>query len=356
MFENLARSVSLVAAKAFLILIIGSGGATAFGQTLYDSFADGSFTTNPVWSGTTSTWTVVPDSDVATGAAGSNTLRLNAAAGTTGTEYLSSQIGTWGVSQEWFFFLGRRAQSATAANQSYFWLYANEANLNSPTVDGYRIAFGDDTGNDDIRLEFIVNGAVSTSVITFSRTPIPEGITDYGFIVRVTRSAAGMWQIFTATLPSASGTGAVATDSPAVLSRPILQGFGTNNSLIPVDGGFIGVAALHTADANALTAAEFDQIYFTAAVPTAATVTVGGRVTTASGYGIGGIVVSIDGGSLSEPMYARTSPFGYYTFEGIPAGQAYIISVSSKQYTFNPPTRALVVQDAVGDADFVAEP
>lgn len=87
----------------------------------------------------------------------------------------------------------------------------------------------------------------------------------------------------------------------------------------------------------------------------AATVTVSGRVTNASGYGIGGVTVSIDGGSLSEAMYARTSPFGYYTFEGIPAGQVYIVTVSSKRYTFNPPNRAITVQEDVGNADFVAQ-
>ncbi|HLM02614.1 MAG TPA: carboxypeptidase-like regulatory domain-containing protein [Pyrinomonadaceae bacterium] len=87
----------------------------------------------------------------------------------------------------------------------------------------------------------------------------------------------------------------------------------------------------------------------------AATVSVGGRVTNASGYGIGGVTLSIDGGSLSEPIFARTSPFGYYTFEGIPAGQVYVITVSSKSYTFNPPSRAITVQDSVSDADFVAQ-
>jgi hypothetical protein len=350
--KNLFQRLSYVAAATFFVFVIGG---SAFGQTLYESFTDGDFTATPVWTGTNATWTIVPDSDVAAGAPASSTLRLNAVAGTAGTEYLSSQIGNWGVSQEWYFFIGRRAQAATSANQSYFWLYANEANLNSATVDGYRIAFGDDTGNDEIRLEYIVNGALNTAVIAFNRTPIPNDITDFGFLVRVTRSPAGLWQIFTPALPTASGTGNVATITPDTLSRPILQGSGTNNALFLGAGGFMGVAALHTADANALTAAEFDQIYFNAAVPTAATVTVSGRLTTANGYGIGGAMVSIDGGSLSEAMYAQTSPFGYYTFEGIPAGQAYIITVSSKRYTFNPPNRVITVQEDVGNADFVSQ-
>jgi hypothetical protein len=87
----------------------------------------------------------------------------------------------------------------------------------------------------------------------------------------------------------------------------------------------------------------------------AATVSVGGRVTNTSGSGLSGVIVSIDGGSLSAPMYTRTSPFGYYTFEGIPAGLTYIVTVSSKQYTFSPPSRIIDVQDSVSNADFVSQ-
>lgn len=87
----------------------------------------------------------------------------------------------------------------------------------------------------------------------------------------------------------------------------------------------------------------------------AAGVSVGGRVITASGNGISGVTVSINGGSLAEPIYARTSPFGYYTFEGIPAGQTYILTISSKTYTFNPASRAVNVQDSLTDVDFVAQ-
>lgn len=87
----------------------------------------------------------------------------------------------------------------------------------------------------------------------------------------------------------------------------------------------------------------------------AATVSVGGRVTNAGGYGLSGVTVSINGGSLSEAMTVRTSPFGYFTFEGIPAGQTYIISVASKQYTFSPPSRVIEVQDSVNDVTFVSQ-
>lgn len=156
------KLINFVAILSITLLL----GATAFGQTLYDSFSDGNFTANPVWVGTTGTWMVVADSDAAAGAIGSNTVRLAAPTATAGTEYLSSQISSFGTSQEWGVFFGRRAQAFTTTNQQYFWLYANESNLNSATVDGYRLAIGDNSGDDEIRLEYILNGAVSSMVIT----------------------------------------------------------------------------------------------------------------------------------------------------------------------------------------------
>ena len=236
---------------------------------LYDSFTDGNFTAAPVWGGNTSLWTIVANSDAAAGATGSSTLRLNAAATST-TDYLSSQINTWTTSQEWGVWFGRRAQAFTAANQQYFWLYANESTLNNATVDGYRLAIGDDAGNDEIRLEYIVNGAVNATVITSSGA-ITNGLTDIGFLVRVTRSSSGAWQIFTSTLPTANGTGAIATAVPDSTNATVSQGSATHNTLVPATNGYLGVAALHSTGGSAIIGAEFDQVYFTPAAAAVAT-------------------------------------------------------------------------------------
>src|SRR5881398_3396001 len=123
-----------------------------------ESFTDGNFTVDPVWTGNASDWLVITNSDVAAGATGSNTLRLNAATGS-GMKYLSTQIsGSWGLQQTWSFWMGRRAQAATSANVAYVWLYANEADVTTVTVDGYRIRFGDDAGGDELVLELVTNG------------------------------------------------------------------------------------------------------------------------------------------------------------------------------------------------------
>jgi hypothetical protein len=245
---------------AFMVAMLFAFGF-ANGQTLYDSFTDGNFTATPVWGGNTSDWSIVANSDAAAGATGSNTVRLSAAMGTA-TRYLSSQISTWSDNQEWGFWVGRRSQAFTTANQMYIWLYANEANLTSSTVDGYRLQIGDDSDDDEIRLQYIVNGAVSATVIT-SSDALTNGIQDIGFLIRVTRNSTGNWTLYTSALPTTNGTGAIATDIPSASNTGDNQGSGINNLLVPSSNGYIGIAALHSTGGPARATVEFDQVYFT---------------------------------------------------------------------------------------------
>lgn len=60
------------------------------------------------------------------------------------------------------------------------------------------------------------------------------------------------------------------------------------------------------------------------------------------------------GGALPQPVTVQTNAFGYYSFEGIPAGETYVLTVSSKRYVFAQPSLVLNVSDAVTDADFVS--
>lgn len=259
-FRASGRNKGFLRVIALLGLLCWSG--VSWGQVLFDTFSDGNFTTNPVWGGNTSAWTIVTNSDVAAGANNSNSLRLNSTA-VAATDYLSSQINTWGDTQEWGFFIGRRGQAFTSSNQQYIWLYANEATLNNSTVDGYRIAIGDDNSSGDkIRLEYIVNGSISSTVIT-STGAITNGLTDIGFLLRITRTTNGVWTLYTSLLPTTNGNGAIATDIPNSTNVTINQGSSTNNTLQLTANGYVGVAALHSTGANAIVAAEFDQIYFT---------------------------------------------------------------------------------------------
>ena len=88
------------------------------------------------------------------------------------------------------------------------------------------------------------------------------------------------------------------------------------------------------------------------ASPTAANVTVSGRVMRTDGVGISGAIVTI-GGPAGTTRSSLTSPLGYYSFNGVESGQSYIVQVSSKRFSFA--SRVLTVDNTVEDLDFVAQ-
>ncbi len=85
----------------------------------------------------------------------------------------------------------------------------------------------------------------------------------------------------------------------------------------------------------------------------ASNVSVSGRVTTSSGYGVSKAVVSItDGGGNTR--LALTSSFGYYRFDNVATGATYTIAVSTKRYSFTP--QMVLVNDNLTNVNFVAAP
>lgn len=89
---------------------------------------------------------------------------------------------------------------------------------------------------------------------------------------------------------------------------------------------------------------------------TAADATLAGQVRSADGRGISKVRVSLSGGNLTDPRYALTNPFGYYHFEGLETGEAYIIRVESKRYRFEDTSRLINLYDNLADVDFIANP
>lgn len=251
--------------KNFICLLVLFVIAGRLSAQLNESFEDGNFTSDPAWNGNFSGWQII-SSDVGAGAANSNTLRLNVATGS-GTAYLSTRVmGSWGIAQCWGFFVGRRAQAYTTSNHTLIWLWCSEADLTASTADGYRIRIGDDTGGDDLVLQRVTDG-VSTDVLV-SSSAILNGLTDIGFLLRVTRTNAGVWEIFTSQLPVVNGSGAVATDLPNAVNTSISQGSATDNTYSALDNGYTGFVNVHASAASARMAQEFDQVQlsFTSAV------------------------------------------------------------------------------------------
>lgn len=87
-------------------------------------------------------------------------------------------------------------------------------------------------------------------------------------------------------------------------------------------------------------------------VPSAAAVSIGGRVSTHIGGGLPNTVLTLtttDGSTQT----ARTNSFGYYRFDGIEVGQTITVSVRSKQYQFA--TQVVQIFDELSELNFVPE-
>jgi len=87
---------------------------------------------------------------------------------------------------------------------------------------------------------------------------------------------------------------------------------------------------------------------------TTAGASLSGRVTTADGRGIRNAKMVVTGGGLDRPVVATTGSFGYFNVAGLTAGQTYVVTVNSKRYTFNTPTRVITLVDNVRDVNFTA--
>ena len=88
--------------------------------------------------------------------------------------------------------------------------------------------------------------------------------------------------------------------------------------------------------------------------PTASSVTIGGRVITSNGQGVRNVIISLtDSGGTVRTV--QTTTFGYYRFTDVRAGEIYILTISSKRFTFSKPTRILNVDDELTGIDFIAD-
>jgi len=59
---------------------------------------------------------------------------------------------------------------------------------------------------------------------------------------------------------------------------------------------------------------------------------------------------------LGNSRTVTTNQFGGYYFDGVEAGQNYVVRVEQKKYTFSPNTRVINVNDDARDVDFTANP
>lgn len=140
------------------------------------------------------------------------------------------------------------------------------------------------------------------------------------------------------------------------LSHSVIAGGGSNSTGGTFNvSGTVGQAAAGVASNSS--PARFDLhggFWFQNLAPTAAAVSITGRVTTSTGQGVRNVRLT-----LTAPNGARrnaiTSTFGHYAFDGVEVGYTYVLEIAAKKYVFANPARVFSLQDHVTGMDFTAE-
>lgn len=88
--------------------------------------------------------------------------------------------------------------------------------------------------------------------------------------------------------------------------------------------------------------------------PTAADVSVSGRVLTADGRAVSGARITITNAGTGRTYIAMTNPFGYYTIENLDSEAFYVATIAKKGTKFVEDSKSFSLTDNLADLDFVA--
>lgn len=155
-------------------------------------------------------------------------------------------------------------------------------------------------------------------------------------------------------LMSAAANAQVASGGTYSLEQSVIAGGGTTNSTggnFKVEGT-IGQATAGTR--STVVPFQLQNGFWTALplTPTAASVSISGRVMTADGRGIKKAIVVLTK-PTGERRSALTGAFGYYRFDDVTVGQTYILEVNSKRFRFSP--QVVSVMEDLTSLDFTAQ-
>jgi hypothetical protein len=115
---------------------------------------------------------------------------------------------------------------------------------------------------------------------------------------------------------------------------------------------FIYVPSVGSGIPNSL-AEIVDNINFTPVGPTAATVSVSGRVMTAGGGSIMNVRLSLTD-SQGNVRTTITDSSGHYQFDDVQAGETYILTATGKRYSFSQPVQVLNINEETNQVNFIA--
>lgn len=192
--------------------------STLSAQNWSDNFSDGDFSSGTkIWTGETSLWQV-----------SSGMLRSNGPAATD-TIYLSTP-STHALDVQWEFYV-RLAFNPSANNFADVYLISDSADVTHVNAQGYYLRIG--STNDDVKLWY--RNGVAAPVLLIDGNTASLNFTNNTLKIKVTRSAAGLWSLYT----DVTGTG----------NSYAPEGTATDNSY--VSSAWLGVMFRHTSTNSA---------------------------------------------------------------------------------------------------------
>ena len=90
-------------------------------------------------------------------------------------------------------------------------------------------------------------------------------------------------------------------------------------------------------------------------VPSSAPASIAGRTQYADGVGVGSVQIVMTRVSDGTLWTALSNAFGYFSFQGIPTGQTYVLTISTKRHRFPIETQTINLTDDVTGIVFIAE-
>ena len=193
-------------------------------------------------------------------------------------------------------------------------------------------------GRDGMVLEISINGAAYQDILAAGGSFVTGGYN------RTISSSFGS-QIAGRMAWSGLSGGTAAT--PAYITTTVNMPVASFGQLVRFKW-VVATDSANTATGDA--GARVDTVLGTACQPTAAGVSISGRVLTPYNQGLvnATVVISDETGATQT---ARTSSFGYYRFDGVTVGRTYIVRVDSRHYIYDP--QVIVLLDNVVDLDFI---
>ncbi len=187
------------------VLSVTSNGATqkevslsGHVTTILEDFNDGNFTDSPVWSGSTSSFSVITDATLPRGNASTDGSYL---ASNPNQGHVSLAIPSTEVS-EWMFSLGSGSFTPKDKNHLGVVLMADaffEGDLLTADFNGYYLRIGKGGDNDPLEL-YRKDGSDEVRIGEFESSPDfqPKALSD-GLNVKITRNSSGQFELFYST-------------------------------------------------------------------------------------------------------------------------------------------------------------